>query len=133
MDHHLGHPADETLLFLRSLPQESIIKLSEEHAATGLPVGLDLSSGDSMSPELAGIWDNFRVKRQCLHLATVLATQVGAKRETGRVPGGRHHTPWETSVCTEGLCLLGRGRPDGQVLEDSSERVRVVGVWGDMC
>lgn len=36
--------------------QDTIIKLSEEHAASGLPVGLDVASGDSLSPEMAGIW-----------------------------------------------------------------------------
>ena len=36
--------------------QDTIIKLSEEHASSGLPVGLDVNSGDSLSPEMAGIW-----------------------------------------------------------------------------
>jgi hypothetical protein len=36
--------------------QDVIIKLAEEHAASGLPVGLDVNSGDTLSPEMAGIW-----------------------------------------------------------------------------
>ena len=38
------------------MAQDTIIKLSEEHAASGLPVGLDVASGDSVSPEMSGIW-----------------------------------------------------------------------------
>ena len=29
-----------------------------------------------MLPDQEGIWDNYRVKRQWLHLSTVLATQL---------------------------------------------------------
>ena len=50
-----------------------------------------------MLPEQSGIWDNYRVKRQSLHLATVLATQLllvdevmraGRKMGGGGGPGG---------------------------------------------
>lgn len=56
--------------------QDTLIKLAEEHTSSGLPVGLDVTSGDSLSPEMAGIWDNHRVKRQSIHLSTILATQL---------------------------------------------------------
>lgn len=56
--------------------QESIIKLTDEYVKTGLAIGLDCNSGDTMLPAEEGVWDNFRVKRQCLYLSTVLATQL---------------------------------------------------------
>jgi T-complex protein 1 subunit zeta len=39
-------------------------------------VGLDVATGSPLSPEAAGIWDNFRVKRQFLELATGLSAQL---------------------------------------------------------
>lgn len=56
--------------------QDTILKLSDEREATGLAVGLDVSSGEVMIPADEGIWDNVRVKRQCLYLSTVLANQL---------------------------------------------------------
>ena len=56
--------------------QESIIKLQEEQEKTGLALGLDVVTGDTMSPEAEGVWDNAGVKRQSVHLSTVLATQL---------------------------------------------------------
>eukprot|EP00979_Chaetoceros_neogracilis_P016865 scaffold10038_cov267-Chaetoceros_neogracile.AAC.13 len=56
--------------------QDTIIKLSDEREATGLAVGLDCSSGEVMIPADEGVWDNVRVKRQCLYLSTVLANQL---------------------------------------------------------
>lgn len=61
----------------RDLPsQDSIIKLQEEQEKTGLKLGLDVVTGDTMSPEAEGVWDNTCVKRQSIHLSTVLATQL---------------------------------------------------------
>ena len=37
---------------------------------------IDCNSGDPMLPVEAGIYDNFRVKRQSIYLSTVLATQL---------------------------------------------------------
>lgn len=56
--------------------QDSIIKLEEEHIKSGAAVGLDLITGDVMLPEAEGVWDNYRVKRQYIHLSTMLATQL---------------------------------------------------------
>lgn len=56
--------------------QDSIIKLQEEQERTGQKVGLDVVTGDVMSPEANGIWDNCRVKRQSIQLSTVLASQL---------------------------------------------------------
>jgi T-complex protein 1 subunit zeta len=55
---------------------DTLIKLQEERAKTGLAVGLDVITGKPMLPEMAGVWDNYRVKRQCVVLATVLASQL---------------------------------------------------------
>ncbi|KAM3573297.1 hypothetical protein VYU27_004711 [Nannochloropsis oceanica] len=75
--------------------QDTLIALLEEHARTGLPVGLDVTTGEGMSPAMVGVWDNHRVKRQSLHLATILATQLlvvdevmRAGRQMGRASGG---------------------------------------------
>lgn len=58
--------------------QDCILKLNDEREESEgiLPVGLDCFSGEPMNPADEGIWDNVRVKRQCLHLATVLANQL---------------------------------------------------------
>mmetsp|Transcript_37396 Transcript_37396/g.48107 ORF Transcript_37396/g.48107 Transcript_37396/m.48107 type:complete len:539 (-) Transcript_37396:255-1871(-) len=56
--------------------QDSLIKMQDALKETGTAVGLDLMTGEPMMPGQEGIWDNYRVKRQFLHLSTVLATQL---------------------------------------------------------
>ncbi|KAF4325517.1 hypothetical protein BBO99_00000350 [Phytophthora kernoviae] len=56
--------------------QDTLIGVQEEHANSGMSVGIDLFSGEPMLPEQEGIWDNYRVKRQFIHLATTLASQL---------------------------------------------------------
>ncbi|KAF1777764.1 GroEL-like equatorial domain [Phytophthora cactorum] len=56
--------------------QDTLIAVQEEHQNSGMPVGIDLFSGEPMLPEQEGIWDNYRVKRQFIHLATTLASQL---------------------------------------------------------
>lgn len=56
--------------------QDSLIALQEELEQSGEAVGLDLFSGEPMLPAQHGIWDNYRVKRQCIQLSTVLASQL---------------------------------------------------------
>jgi T-complex protein 1 subunit zeta len=56
--------------------QDTILKLTDEREATELAIGLDCTSGEAMIPADEGIWDNVRVKRQCLYLSTVLANQL---------------------------------------------------------
>ncbi len=77
--------------------QDSILKLMDARLESGesLAVGLDLTSGEPMIPGDEGVWDNVRVKRQCLHLSTVLATQLllvdevmRAGKQMGRAPPG---------------------------------------------
>jgi T-complex protein 1 subunit zeta len=69
--------------------QETLLKLEEELLATGSkePVGLELFSGEPMSPEIEGVYDNYIVKRQMLMLAPVLAEQLLLVDEVIR--GGR--------------------------------------------
>lgn len=58
--------------------QDCILKLTDarEDSGCSIAVGLDCASGDPMIPADEGVWDNVRVKRQCLHLSTVLASQL---------------------------------------------------------
>lgn len=56
--------------------QDSILKLTDEREESGLAVGLDCQSGEPIIPADEGIWDNVRVKRQCLYLSTVLSNQL---------------------------------------------------------
>ncbi|KAL9187316.1 hypothetical protein ACHAXT_001419 [Thalassiosira profunda] len=75
--------------------QDSILKLTDAREESGLAVGLDCSTGEPMVPADEGVWDNVRVKRQCLHLSTVLASQLllvdevmKAGQRMGRQPDG---------------------------------------------
>jgi len=56
--------------------QETIVKLQEEYVAAGQPVGLDITSGEALIPADAGIFDNYRVKKQLLHSCTVIASNL---------------------------------------------------------
>lgn len=56
--------------------QDTLIALQEEREQSQVPVGLDLNTGEPMCPDQEGVWDQYRVKRQFLHLSTVLATQL---------------------------------------------------------
>lgn len=56
--------------------QDTLIKLQEERAKTGAAVGLDVYTGAPFLPEVTGIWDCYRVKRQFLSLASILASQL---------------------------------------------------------
>ena len=58
--------------------QDCILNLTDarEDSDCTLAVGLDCTSGDPMIPADEGVYDNVRVKRQCLHLSTVLASQL---------------------------------------------------------
>jgi T-complex protein 1 subunit zeta len=55
--------------------QTSLIGLLEA-GAKGQTVGLDISTGKPLLPAQAGIWDNHRVKRQFLHLGTLIAVKL---------------------------------------------------------
>eukprot|EP00455_Lapot_gusevi_P024654 TRINITY_DN2571_c0_g1_i1.p1 TRINITY_DN2571_c0_g1~~TRINITY_DN2571_c0_g1_i1.p1 ORF type:complete len:534 (+),score=231.43 TRINITY_DN2571_c0_g1_i1:91-1692(+) len=55
--------------------QDAVISLLEE-AMKGNRVGLDVETGRCLLPESVGIWDNHRVKRQFLHLGSVIACKL---------------------------------------------------------
>mmetsp|Transcript_18797 Transcript_18797/g.41128 ORF Transcript_18797/g.41128 Transcript_18797/m.41128 type:complete len:536 (-) Transcript_18797:342-1949(-) len=55
--------------------QEKNIELTDEYVK-GNVVGLDVVTGDPMSPSMLGVYDNFCVKRQILHSAPVIASQL---------------------------------------------------------
>jgi len=56
-------------------PNDAIMPLIEEHN-DGNVVGIDVSTGEPFDPEMEGVFDNYRVKRQQLHLSAVLASQL---------------------------------------------------------
>jgi len=75
--------------------QESVIKLVDEYEDTEMAIGLDINTGEPILPAEEGIWDNVRVKRQCLHLSTILANRLllvdevmRAGRSMGKTPPG---------------------------------------------
>jgi len=57
--------------------QDSLLKLLEAiETNTNTSAGLDLATGDILSVKDAGIYDNFGVKKQMLHLATVISNKL---------------------------------------------------------
>jgi len=56
--------------------QDTILKVQDEHRKSNAAVGLDVTTGDCILPGELGIWDNYRVKRQSIHLSTILASQL---------------------------------------------------------
>mmetsp|Transcript_20324 Transcript_20324/g.37304 ORF Transcript_20324/g.37304 Transcript_20324/m.37304 type:complete len:555 (-) Transcript_20324:63-1727(-) len=77
--------------------QDCLLNLTDAREESGctLAVGLDCTTGEPMIPADEGVWDNVRVKRQCLHLSTVLASQLllvdevmRAGKQMGRAPDG---------------------------------------------
>lgn len=55
--------------------QDATIALLED-GMKGAKVGIDIETGKCLLPEAVGIWDNFRVKRQFLHLGSVIACKL---------------------------------------------------------
>ena len=56
--------------------QETMLKLEEELSRSKQPIGLELFTGEAISPQIEGIYDNYIVKRQMLMLSPVLAEQM---------------------------------------------------------
>lgn len=48
----------------------------QESIDSDIKVGLDIHTGEALDVETAGIWDNYRVKRQSISAATFTATQL---------------------------------------------------------
>ncbi len=53
--------------------QDKLLMLLAEYERKKLSVGIDLMTGECMVPELEGVWDNYRVKKQLFNLAPVLS------------------------------------------------------------
>ncbi|CAD7930634.1 unnamed protein product [Amoebophrya sp. A25] len=58
--------------------QEKLLNLlaAQDQSGGEVPVGIDVTNGDVLSPKDEGIWDNYRVKKQMFNLAPVLAQQL---------------------------------------------------------
>ena len=75
--------ADALLIIPKTLAENSgldvsdtLIKVQEEQAETGMACGINLDNGEAMLPADEGVWDQYRVKRQFIQLATVLSSQL---------------------------------------------------------
>ncbi|TDL17301.1 T-complex protein 1 zeta subunit [Rickenella mellea] len=74
--------ADALLIIPKTLAQNGgfdvldIVVALQEEQAEGHTVGIDLESGEPFDPIVAGIWDNYRVKRQMLHSCSVIAVNL---------------------------------------------------------
>jgi len=55
--------------------QDTIVALQDEQAEGNI-VGIDLQSGEPIDPTVQGIWDNYRVKRQMIQSAAVIAVNL---------------------------------------------------------
>lgn len=56
--------------------QDTIVRLLEEYARSKRPVGLNLVTGEAMVPEQHGVLDNYLVKKQTIHSATMIAANL---------------------------------------------------------
>jgi len=56
-------------------PQDVILSLWEA-TENGKVVGVDLSTGGVLSPSESGIYDNYCVKKQFLHLGSIIAEKL---------------------------------------------------------
>ena len=56
--------------------QETIVKLLADSEDSGAAVGIDCSTGETITPADHGILDNYNVKRQMIHSATIIASNL---------------------------------------------------------
>jgi T-complex protein 1 subunit zeta len=56
-------------------PTSALIALMEE-SGSGAKVGLDVDTGKPFLPGKGGVWDNYRVKKQFLHLGSLIAIKL---------------------------------------------------------
>ena len=71
--------------------QGTLIELLDE-VAKGQRVGVDVETGRAMLPDKMGVWDNVRVKKQLLHLGSLIAIKlllVDEVMRAGRKMGGK--------------------------------------------
>jgi T-complex protein 1 subunit zeta len=55
--------------------QDVIVALQDEHM-DGHAVGVDLKTGETMDPQIEGVWNNYRVHRHMLHSCSVIASNL---------------------------------------------------------
>lgn len=53
-----------------------LLHLLQEEYERGSKVGLDISTGEPLDPQMAGIFDNYLVKKQVIQSAPVIASQL---------------------------------------------------------
>ena len=58
----------KTLAKNSGFDQNDAIIAIQEAQSDGIIAGLDLETGEAFDPDLEGVYDNYRVKRQQLHL-----------------------------------------------------------------
>ncbi|PFH50922.1 hypothetical protein AMATHDRAFT_143972 [Amanita thiersii Skay4041] len=74
--------ADALLIIPKTLAQnggydvQDVVVALQDEQAEGNTVGIDLQTGLPFDPTVEGIWDNYRVKRQMLHSASVIAINL---------------------------------------------------------
>lgn len=74
----------------------------EEHKQ-GNVVGLDVSTGEALDPAMAGIFDNYLVKKQILQSAPIVASQLLLVDEVMRAGECRRHSSLGLKVPGERL------------------------------
>jgi len=83
--------------------QEALLQLLEA-TENGEQVGVDLKTGGVLSPQAVGIYDNFSVKKQFIHLGSIIASKLllvdeimRAGRAMGKQSGGGGGIPEEVA------------------------------------
>jgi len=56
--------------------QETVISLVDAARQSEVPVGLNLETGDPLNPVDEGIWDNYCVKQQIIHLGALISSKL---------------------------------------------------------
>jgi T-complex protein 1 subunit zeta len=76
--------ADAMLIIPKTLAQNSgldaqetlITLLDQVNDEPDAKIGIDVDTGKGILPEKLGIWDSYRVKKQFLHLGSMVATKL---------------------------------------------------------
>jgi T-complex protein 1 subunit zeta len=58
------------------LDSQAVLIELQEQFKNGVIAGIDTDTGDPMDPTVAGVWDNFIVKKQLLQSAPEIASQL---------------------------------------------------------
>jgi T-complex protein 1 subunit zeta len=71
-----GYDVQDALLQLKDEYMANNISNNSDMNSPTMAIGFNCTTGEPMLPVIEGVFDNVRVKRQSLHLATVLANQL---------------------------------------------------------